>query len=470
MAQITFATQSYRHKSLPISAQTMVNAFAEMEPKDAKTQVAILVSPGLTKFSSVGTGPIRGMHVMNNVLYVVSGPSLYSVDNKGNPTLLGGSILGKGVVQMADNGTQIAIVNGNQGYIFAINTGFAIISDVNFHSAFTVTFFDDVFVYDWAGTNKFFASNNLDGTTYDGLAFGSAEANSDYVLSLLNQQENLLIFGQQTIEVWYDAGLPTFQFQRVDGGVIERGCAAALSPVKEDNSVFFLGDDLIFYRLDNMQPKRVSTHAIESDWQKYGVVSDAYTFSFTYEGHKFVVLTFPTANHTWIFDIATNLWHERISWDQYGNSLGRWRGSCHATCYGQNLIGDAFNGNIGIVDANNFTEYGSIMQSYMVSPMVYNDRKRVFISRFELDVDSGQGLATGQGSDPQVMLRWSRDGGRSFSDLQEWHSIGVIGAYIKRLRWLRLGQGRQWCFGISISDPVRRTIISAYADLKAGLD
>jgi len=475
MTIVPFATSSYHHRSLPISAQRCVNAYAEKEPPDAKTPVAVIGAPGLTAFATCGNGPIRGMHVLNGLLYAVSGTSLYSVSSTGVATVVGGSVLGTGIVKMADNGTQLCIVNGTQGYIYAPLTGFAIISDVNFHSANTVTFFDNVFVFDWARTSKFFISNTLDGTSYNGLAFASAEVSSDYVLATINQQENLIIFGggntsgDGTIEVWYDAGLPVFPFLRVDGGVVERGCGAALTPIKEDNSVFFLGDDVIFYRLNNMAPQRISTHALESEWQKYSTVSDAFTFSYTHEGHKFVVLTFPSGNTTWVYDVSTNLWHERISWDQFGNNLGRWRGNCHQSCYNLNLIGDAFSGQIGSLDASVFTEFGSTMQLLCVTPMAHNDRKRIYVSRFELDVDSGIGLTTGQGRDPQVMLRWSRDGGRTFSDLQQWHSIGVLGAYLQRLRWLKLGQGRQWCFQITCSDPVKRTIISAHADSKSGM-
>lgn len=468
---IPFATNSYQSSSLPLSAQRCVNAFAEREPPppETKTPVAVFVSPGLVDFSTCGIGPVRGMRVMNGILYVVSGGTLYSVDQYGNSTALGGSIGGSGVVAMSDNGTQLCIVNGVNGYIYSTTLGFVVISDTNFHAANTVTFFDNVFVFDWANTNKFFISNTLDGTSYNGLGFGTAEVASDYVLSVVNQQETLLILGGTTIETWYDAGAANMPFLRVDGGTIERGSAAPLTPVKEDNAVFFLGNDLLFYRLNGTLPSRISTHAIEDEWQKYGVVSDAFTFSYTFEGHKFIVLTFPTANKTWCFDVATSLWHERESWDANNRRLGRWRGNCYAQCYGMGLIGDAYTGRIGSLSATEFTEFGTTMQALMVSPPLFKERSRVFVSRFELDVETGVGLTTGQGSDPQVMLDWSRDGGRTYLGLQLWNSIGKIGAYLTRLRWLRLGQARQWVFRLTISDPVRRVILSASADATAGM-
>ena len=352
MPAIQFATQSYKSKSLPISAQRAVNCYAEAEPKDAKTQVALFGAPGLASYVTVGSGPIRNMRVMNNVLYVVSGQFLYSVTSALVVTPLGGQISGTGFVPMSDNGTQICIVNGTSGFIWSQTGGFQIISDANFHSANSVTFFDNFFAFDWAGTNKWFISNSNDGTTYTGTDFASAEVSSDFVLSLLNQQENMLIFGQKTIEQWYDAGAVNFPFARQSGATIERGSAAALTPVKEDNSVFFLGDDLIHYRLNGTQLVRQSTHAIEAIWQTYATVSDAYSFSYTFEGHKFVVVVFPTANATWVLDLSTGLWHERESWDQNNNNYGRWRATCSVEAFGQVLIGDLYSNNIGVMSSS----------------------------------------------------------------------------------------------------------------------
>ena len=466
---IQFATNSYKHPSLPVSAQQCVNAYAESEPGGAASPVVVLGVPGLTSFASAGTGPIRGLHQMDTLLYAVSGDDLYSITTTGTATLVGTGITGTGNVSMANNGTQLCIVNGVSGWIYTVLGGLQLITSVNFHAADTVTFFDNYFVFDWKGTNKYFISNLLDGTQYNGLDFASAEVQPDYVVATLNQQENLFIFGTRTIETWYNAGALSFPFQRYDGATIERGCGAPLTPVKEDNSVFFLGDDLIFYRLNGIIPVRISTHALEAAWRDYAVVSDAFTFSYTYEGHKFVVLTFPSALATWVYDISTNLWHERVSWDQNNNNLERWRGNCFCNFNNTLLVGDAYNGTIGEVDGSTYTEYGNTIQTLLVSPPIHSERKRVFVSLLELFMESGVGLSTGQGSDPQVMLDWSNDGGRTWVPLQQWTSFGRIGEYLTRVRFLKLGQARQRVFRVYITDPVRRVIISATAELSVGM-
>ena len=304
---VQFATQSYRAASLPVSAQRCVNFFAERQPPDAKTPVALYGCPGLVTTITIGTGPIRGMHVMGGVLYVVSGGRLYSVTSTWAATDIGGNISGTGVVSMDDNGSQLMIVNGANGYLYSTSLGFILITDADFNAAETVTFFDQRFVFDEKGTNRFFISASLDGTSYDAAQVSSAEARPDNVVAVVLNQQVLYVFGTRSTETWQDVGAANFPFERVPGGVIERGLAAAHCTAKEDNTIFFLGDDRVFYRMDGLTPKRVSTHAIEGAWRDYGTVSDAFAFAHSFGGHKFVTVTFPTENATWVYDISTGL-------------------------------------------------------------------------------------------------------------------------------------------------------------------
>jgi hypothetical protein len=187
-----------------------------------------------------------------------------------------------------------------------------------FMAAATVSYFDGYFVFEANGTNQFFISANADGTQYDGNDFASAQANPDRLLAVINYHEQLLLAGTKTIEVWYDAGAANFPFQRFDGAFIQRGLAAPLAWVKEDNSVFWLGEDGIFYRLfEGYQPRRVSTFGTETAWGQYPSWADASAYVVTMEGHKWIFLSFPQGPATWCYDISSGLeqplWHERIS-------------------------------------------------------------------------------------------------------------------------------------------------------------
>lgn len=462
--KIPFAVSSYKGPSLPVSAQRVVNMYAERQPPDAKTDVAVFGCPGIVTFATCGIGPVRGAHKMGSLAYVVSGVRLYSVSSTGVAVDLGGAISGTGPVSMDDNGTQLAITNGTNGYLYSVALGFTLITDVDFNAAETVQFFDQRFYFDWKNTNKFFGSDLLDGTAYNALVFASAESRPDNVKAVLLLKLILLVFGDNTIEPWQDVAAANFPLERVPGVVIERGLAAPHATAKEDNSAFFLGEDRRFYRLDGITPIGISTPAIDAEWQNYSTVSDAYCFSYAWAGHKFVVVHFPTANKTWVYDISSGLWHERESWDLNGRSLGRWLGNCALACYDKVLIGDAFSGKVGYLSATTYTEFGLTTQALATSPPIHSDRKRVFISRLEMDIEAGVGIATGQGSDPQWMMRLSKDGGRTYTSLQKWRSAGAIGQNRTRLRWLKLGQARERVFEMTTSDPVKRTIIAANGD------
>jgi len=469
MGQVQFATQTFTDTALPVSSQRLVNLYAERCPPDAKTQVAVKGSPGVVSFGSCGSGPIRGFDYMGGVLYVVSGGYLYSMSSTGSATLLGGVISGSGPVSLDNNGTQLVIVNGVHGYVYSVSAGFTVINDADFNAAKTVRFLDQRFVFDWYGTNKFFISDTLDATSYDALAFASAESRPDNVLAVEVHQEILLVFGDKTIEPHQNVGAANFPFERVPGGVIERGLGAVYAITQEDNTVFFLGEDRIFYKLSGSSISRISTHPLEHEWARYDVISDAVCFSYTFAGHKFIGITFPTQSRTFQYDIASGwLWHERQSWDLNGNPMGLWRFFCVIDAYGKTLVGDAFSGAVGYLSDTTYTELGNTMQGLAVSPPIHHDRKRLFHAGFELDVESGVGIATGQGSDPQIMLDWSDDKGHTYTDQQIWSSMGAGGAYNTRLRWTRLGQSRDRRYRITISDPVPRTIMAAHADLMLG--
>lgn len=458
--RIQFATQSYKSKAAKVSTQRCVNMYAAIQPKDAKSEVAVFGSPGITEFATCGTGPVRGMHLLGGVVHAVSGGTLYSVAENGTVASLGSTISGSGPVSMDDNAAQLAIVNGTNGYIYSVAAGFQLITDADFHSANTVQYFNGRFAFDRTGTNEFFISDTDDGTAFSDF-FASAEWKSDNVRAVVNHLQNLYVLGEKTTEPYYFSGAANFPFQRIEGGAIDRGVIGSHAAKSAFQKLFFVGDDRVAYRLSGGAAAPMSTDAVNEEWQGYAQASDAQLLTFTFEGRRFVYITFPSANTTFVFDDNTGLLHERESWDQNGRSLGRWRGNCAIEAYGKVLIGDQFSGRIGYLDKTTFTEFGNTIQAEVVSPPIHGDGKRCFMPMFELDIQSGVGLTSGQGSDPQVMLSISDDGGKTYGDQQPWRSMGKIGEYTQRLRWDRLGSFYDRRLKIMISDPVPRTIIAA---------
>lgn len=90
-----------------------------------------------------------------------------------------------------------------------------------------------------------------------------------------------------------------------------------------------------------------------------------------------------------------------------------------------------------------------------------------FYQMFQLDMETGVGLTTGQGEDPQVMLRWSDDGGHTWSH-EQWVSAGRLGKYAHRAIWRRLGRSRDRVFEITYSEPTKCNLVGAFVDVEGG--
>ena len=262
--------------------------------------------------------------------------------------------------------------------------------------AMNVTFQDGYFAVSKPDTDEFYVSSLNDGLNWDALDFASAEGQSDDLVAVESDHREMWLFGERTIEVWYNSGDVTFPFERVQGGFQETGCMATASIAKADNSLFWLGRDDrgwgIVYRADGYTPRRVSTHAIEKDIQSYDDVSDAFAYTYQQDGHIFYVLTFPSGNRTWVYDVSTNLWHKRSYYD--GEDDIRHRGNCFAHFDEELIVGDYSNGKLYKLDLDTYTDDGDEIRRIRTAYHVHNERKRSVCTRYEIDMEFGVGLTS----------------------------------------------------------------------------
>lgn len=466
--KIKLPTQSYRSAA---SRERLQNCYAEAQSGSAKSDVIIKPCPGIISFTTVGVGPIRGMRKFLDHVYAVSGTELYRFDSTGAVEDLGGAVSGTDPVVMEDNGDQVMIVNGENGYIWSEDTGFIRITDSDFSSAKTVTNTDGFFVTDRVDTNEFAFSDSLDGLSWDGTFFATAEWKSDNVVRPLNHLGRLNIFGEASTEVWGFTGAVNLPYQRIQGAEMELGLIGAYALTTDKESIYIIGHDRCGYRIAGGVEQITNRNpALEEEWQGYAVVDDAIVFTHMWAGHQFVYFTFPTINKTFCMDRNTGLFHERVSWDEFNNSLGRWRVNCVCDAFRKLLVGDGFSGKVGYLDSNTYTEFGNTMQADMVFPPIHADGKTVFMPWLELDMQTGEGLTSGQGSAPQIMLAISDDGGSTFDSPEEWASMGQTGVRLSSIRWDSLGSFEESRYlRLVITDPVPRTIMSARCPgLRAG--
>jgi hypothetical protein len=495
---------SYVARSINAADARMVNLFPEIVPEAGKEPAFLNRAPGLNLLNTIGNGPIRGLWAFSSndgVGFVVSGTQLFKINNAYTPRLIG-TVAGTGPVSMADNGTQLFIAANGPSYIYNVNTGgFGPITDPDFPGAVTVAYLDGYFVFNEPNSQKMWVTALLDGTSIDPLEFVSTEGSPDGLVAVIANFREVWAFGTNSIEVWSDTAALDFPLERIPGAFNELGCAAPYSIAKMDNGLFWLGRDRrgqgIVYRANGYAGQRISTHAVEWQIQQYADISDAIAYTYQQDGHSFYVLIFPTANTTWVYDVATQAWHERAGFTN--GEFTRHRSNCQMSFNNEIVVGDFENGNIYSFDLEDYSDNGQIqkwLRSWRALPTGQNNLKRTAHHSLQLDCESGTGLngvpvsetiylqtendeyliaengdyliadqqeiAT-QGSDPQVMLRWSDDGGHTWSN-EHWVSIGKIGEYYRRAIWRRLGMTmklRDRVYEVSGTDPVKIAIMGA---------
>jgi hypothetical protein len=459
---------AYVARSVNAADNRMVNLFPEIVPEGGKEPAFLQRAPGLTALATIGIGPIRGLWTYGDYGYAVSGPTLYQIDSSWN-AVAKGTVGGSGPVSMADNGTQLFIAANPQGYIYNASTDvFQQITDPDFPGAGTVGYIDGYFVFNEPNSQKIWVTSLLDGLSVDPLEFASAEGNPDDVVAIFVDHREVWVFGTNSTEVWYDAGLLDFPLTRIQGAFNELGCAAPYSIAKMDNQVYWLGKDArgqgIVYRAAGYIGQRVSTHAIEWQMQEYADLTDAVGYTYQQDGHSFYVLNFPSADTTWVYDVATGAWHERASLNN--GEFKRHRANNQMFFNDTTVVGDYQTGKIYAFDLEVYADDGAAqkwLRSWRALPTGANNLTRTIQHSMQLDCETGVGLNSGQGSDPQVMLRWSDDGGHTFSN-EHWKSMGAIGKYGKRTIWRRLGATmkiRDRVYEVSGTDPVRIYIMGA---------
>ena len=535
--------QSYVARSINAADNRLVNLFPEAIPDGGKEAGFLNRAPGLQFLQTVGTGPIRALwaHQTNGSdFYVVSGVEVFKLTSTSATPVKIGTVSGTGPVSIADNGAVIFFACNGPSYTYFEPTGeFNQITDENFPGAVTVAYIDNLFVFNEPNSQRIWSVDTIlldppNPPTYiyplvfNALDLSSADGSPDGVVAINVDHRQMWVFGTDSVEVWYNAGLANFPLTPVQGAFNEIGCAAPYSVAKLDNALFWLGTDArgqgIVYKNNGYSGVRVSTHAIEYAIAQYGNISDAVAYTYQQEGHAFYVLNFPSASKTWVYDVSVQAWHERASGNE---GQYRHRSNCQCNFGGTIIVGDFENGNIYAFDLDVYADNGQIqrwLRSWRALPTGQNNLKRTAHHSLQLDAETGVGLngidpsapevpllaqtyllpsliseagdklisesgdyvvatllggtedlltesgldilisaATTQGVNPQAMLRWSDDGGHTWSN-EHWRSMGAIGQYGYRTIWRRLGMTeklRDRVYEVSGTDPVKIAIMGA---------
>lgn len=447
-------------KSSNVDAQSRTNLYVEIQSDAEKNMLTLYPTPGLSVFYNFGASPIRGIYERQNLLYVAVGTSLYTLNNAGTATIIGTLSTGSGRVAFADNGTQVMLVDGTYGYIYNANTAvFTLITDPDFPGGDTVTFFNGRFVVNKPGTGQFYISALYDGLSWDALDFATAESDPDNIVRVITEAGQLVIYGDRTTEFWGDSGAADFPYARIGSAAIEWGLAARWSLCKFMDSLIFLRKN----RLGQVQVAiqsgsngtAVSTPEMDYVFSQYAAVSDATAFTYMLSGHPMYQINFPTANVSWLFDGQSKAWSKM----QYGAS-GRHRAEIQAQLLSKNYVTDYADGRLYRLAEGVYTDDGAMIVREFVSKHISRG-DWTSVGSIWVEMEAGVGLESGQGTDPQLMMQISRDGGHEWGS-EVWRSIGAVGKYKARAVFNRLGAARDWLFRFRVTDPVKTVFVAVW--------
>ena len=460
MPDLPLTVGNYGRSRVDLPQTRLVNSYIEKSP-GGPSKVIRTTRPGLTRQYTNGTGPILAMFqqpgIFNGDLFTISGTGFYR-----NNTLVGTVAFSQNPQIAVANGL-MAIVSGGALYIY---DGITLAPQLYFDDGYSplppfsgVCVLFNIFLYPETGSDKFYFSSVGRPNIINAANFSSAQTAPDQILYMSVLAEEVYIFGQTSVEIWNFTGGLTAPFALSIGRTYARGCAAGASVRKLDNALFWIGDDFVVYRTTQV-PYRISTSFIEDRLRKAGTdVSQITTFSANIEGHIHYVINLPSINESYAYDCQTNEWSRWGSQTGINYDPGLFKGALTAGQGEYIFVGSATDGKIWLFDVNNHTDDGTHIQ-VIVSGSLWIDggvQKNTNVS-----LHCVRGVATQETPDPIVEMRYSDDGGRTFTSWIRGH-LGRVGSYNYKATWRSLGifksPGR--LFEFMVADSVNVTIESA---------
>lgn len=442
------------------SRSDIVNAFIEFNK--GGDFYRIRKAQGLKEYHSAGTGPIRGMFTISDLIFFVSGQEVRAIRVQISGSFVNyllGTVSGyDSKCKFAANGTdsgQVMLIVDGDGYIIQNLTGtptMTQITDVDYEGDYSIASLNQIFWVNKPNSNEFIGSTAADGLDWPALRFAAAEQSPDAIVYMAQKKSALWIMGEKTCEYWQtditDTDVPV---RPVLGATIERGVGAQKSVAEFQDSIFFLGDDYSVYQISGTGIAKISDigleYAIKGDGFKAGYdnVDDAEGFFIDHPAHKMYVLTFRAARVTWVYDLSTGLWHKRSS-----KNSGYWRAR-DAVIFGQKIIvGDYLSGTLFELDENTYTENGDDLTVEIVTPSLSGEERDLYVSYVEPNVEVGRGEATAVYNGvltpwlvkPYLQLEYSKDGGVTYKAKRSLN-IGQAGDRQKITRSYQFGRTKR---------------------------
>jgi len=476
----------YQSDSVPFSNQRCVNLYPNVPQAPSVSDTSLFGTEGLKQIASVSTRvseACRGAIEFQGQAFFVLGSSLYEVEKVTLATggadyrtnFIGFVNGGLGRVSMAENGSQLLIINDEgRGYIYQPSASpvFGEIADAGFYANGTpqIAAYVDRYFLVTTDQKKVIISAVGDGTNWNAIDFVSAEADPDDVVSIFIHKNQPYLLGSKTTEQLQNIGGAGVPFRRVNGFVVPVGCTAPFSVVNVGEVVYWVGrgnnQKAAVWAFNGGSPQRISTTAIDNALNSLPNSCLCGIFSFSYSQHGQQFVHFTASNVTFVFNPQTGRWHERES--QFTDNAGQrttepCRISAVVDTFNELIVGDRKDGRIGIIDEDVYTEYGEPILSYFTTQPLYMNSNSFTLPQIELVCETGVGNP--DCLDPKVRLEISRDGAQF--ENPRTRQLGASGNRSIRPTWYKNGRVSALAvLKVSISDPVKRAIYAIDLKLK----
>lgn len=435
------------------SAGRLSNCYAEPLGETAANKFVIRRAPGLVNFGTTARSGFRGMIEVAGVLYAGYSGQLEKFTSSGGASTNVGALTGTKKMFFARNNaatpdkwgvdpdgniavfTDSSVTNSwPDGDLPAVNST----CSIDGYGVFTT------------GDGRAFATD-LNSTAVNSLSFGKAEAKPDGLVRCIAWGDKLMLFGNQTTEVWTNAGTSPFPFAR--NFVIPRGLAGPYCITGFEDGFskvpIWVGDDNRVHQYAGAEPSSISSPDLDALIEAVEDKTELEMCSYISRGHPFSELSSET--WTWVFNHDTKKWHEGES---YG--LTRTRRTQAYYAFSKWLCGDTETGNVQQISATAKDEVGSPLRYRIRSGPVADFPYGTVVGRADFYFVTGVGEAAGSDpdqTDPTVEISWSDDGGLTYSipaqrKLGRQSETGALISLISetgRTSWM----GRRWQMDIS---------------------
>lgn len=287
----------------------------------------------------------------------------------------------------------------------------------------------------------------------------NAEASSDSIQAIAAVGANLYLFGSKTVEIWQrGSGEYETWIRQSYTTNASNGLQAPYSVAVCGSNLYYLGSGES-YAKGILSVSGQTYTKISDDWLDQKLLQEtadtAFGFAYAVGSHNFYVLQLSNLRETWVYDLDTTSWHQRVSRVLESGNETRWRpsaiiwfrGKFWAFCNDGCVYGHS--------DDYWYEDYGSgetrlPMVRHRQGAVIVNDN-RPFVFN-ELAIECNVGTWADYGLQPQLLLEVSRDGGNTFGNVRSC-PMGRTGDYSHRVRFLNLGLNRLCVLRVTYSHP-----------------